>query len=174
MSLHSRKTVLFITIAEAGQSNTIFALALELLTHPNVDVHVASFPVLRKRAEKLSTSACAVERKHPGSTFAFQEISGMALREAAELGGVSEATWSHPPLARTRDEGLNKLNTIVIGWNGKGTIRYFWPASPSIQIEFRPSTVVAIEYVRVVNSCKGIIGAVNPEITVVDSSFNAA
>jgi hypothetical protein len=80
MSSHGRKTVLFMTVAEAGQSNSILALALELLTHPNVDVHVASFPVLRKRAEELSSSARVVERKHPGSTFTFQEIDGMAIK----------------------------------------------------------------------------------------------
>ena len=123
MSLHNRKTVLFITLAEAGQSNSIFALALELLTHPNVDVHVASFPVLRKRAEELSSSARVVERKHPGSTFAFQEIDGMNFQEATESKGVPEAAWSHPPLARTHDEGLNKFVILGIGWSGNGTAR---------------------------------------------------
>ena len=113
------------TLAEAGQSNSIFALALELLTHPNVDVHVASFPVLRKRAGELSSSARVVERKHPNSTFTFQEIGGMSLREAVGLKGLGEATLSHPPLARTHGEGLNIIITLVAGWTGKGMTCYF-------------------------------------------------
>lgn len=125
MSLHSRKTVLFMTIAEAGQSNSVFALALELLTHPNVDVHVASFPVLRKRAEELSSSARVVERKHPSSTFTFQEINGMSFREALESKGLPEAAWPHPPLVWTHDRGLDTLITLIVGWSGKGTTRYF-------------------------------------------------
>ena len=36
------------------------------------------------------------------------------------------------------------------------------------------SSVVFLEYVRVVDSCKDIINAVNPDIVVVDSFFNAA
>ncbi|KAF9644590.1 hypothetical protein BDM02DRAFT_3121631, partial [Thelephora ganbajun] len=88
MSSHDRKAVLFMTVAEAGQSNSIFAPALELLTYPNVDVHVASFPVLRKRAEELSYAARVVERKHPDSSFTFHEIGGMSLREAFESKGL--------------------------------------------------------------------------------------
>jgi len=104
------------TVAEAGQSNSIFTLALELLAHPNVDVHVASFPVLRKRAEELSGSARVAERKHPDSTFTFQEISGLSLQEAFELKGLPEATWPHPPLARTR-EGLDTLIVVDAFFN---------------------------------------------------------
>ena len=167
MSPHNRKTVLFMTFVEAGQSNSIFALALELLTHQNVDMHVASFPVLRKRAEELSSSARVVERKHPSSTFTFQEIGGMSPREAAESKGLGEATLPHPPLARTHDKGLNTLITLVTGWSGKGTTRHFWLTSP-------PLTQSVLEYVRVVDSCKDIIDAVNPGIILVDSSFTAA
>ena len=131
MSLHNRKTVLFMTAAEAGQSNSIFALALELLTHPNVDVHVASFPALRKRTEEMSSSAKVMERKHPGSTFTFQEVGGMSLREAVESKGLKEASLPHPPLARSHGEGLNTLLILVAGWNGKGTTRHFRFTSPS-------------------------------------------
>jgi hypothetical protein len=103
--------VLLVTVAEAGQSDSILALALELLTRPNVDVHVASFPVLRKRAEE---PARVVGRKHPGSTFAFQEIGGMSVREAANSKGLTKATLPHPPLARIHDAGLNTLFSRAI------------------------------------------------------------
>ena len=133
MSLHDRKTILFMTVAEAGQSNSIFTLALELLTYPNVDVHVASFPVLRKHAEELSSSARVVERKHPGSTFTFQEIYGMSCRETTESKGLNEASFPHPPLARTH-EGLNTIMIALASWNGKVMTRLFWFTSPPIQI----------------------------------------
>ena len=114
------------SVAEAGRYNSVFALALELLTHLNVDVHVASFPILRKRAEELSSSAGVVERKHPASTFTFQEISGMSLREACEPRGLAEDSWPHPPLARTRDKGLDTLITMMTSLHRKGTTCYFW------------------------------------------------
>ncbi|KAF9779593.1 hypothetical protein BJ322DRAFT_1167873 [Thelephora terrestris] len=62
MSSHNRKTVLFLTVSEAGQSNSILALALELLTHPNIDSHIASFPILQKRVEQLSSTAKVADR----------------------------------------------------------------------------------------------------------------
>ena len=92
MSADNPKTVLFMTLSETGQSNSIFALSLELLAHPNVDVHVASFPILRDRGEKLSSSANVVERKHPDSSFTFHEIDGMSLGEAVGSKGVNEAS----------------------------------------------------------------------------------
>ena len=125
MSLYKQKTVLFMTFAEAGQSNSILALAFELLTHPNIDVHVASFPALRKRAEEMLNSARVVERKHPSSTFMFQEIGGMGYKEAAGSKGLSEATLPHPPLARSHDEGLNTLMIALTSWNGEGATRRF-------------------------------------------------
>jgi hypothetical protein len=124
MSPHSRKTVLFVTVAEAGQSNSILALALELLTHPNIDVHVASFPGLRKRAEQLSTSARVVEKKHPSSDFTFHEINGIGLREALEAKGLTEESFPHPPMARTHDEGINKLIALLTSWNGEGATHF--------------------------------------------------
>ena len=139
MSLHNRKTVLFITSAEAGQSNSIFALALELLAHPNIDVHVASFPALRKRAEESFNSIKVVKTKHLDSSFTFQEIGGQSLQEAvrSKQSWTSAADFPHPPLARTHDDGLSKLVTLRSGWDGKGTTRrHFWLFSPPIQLEY--------------------------------------
>ena len=123
MSLHNRKTVLFITTADAGQSNSILALALQLLTHPNIDVHVASFPVLRKRAEELLGYESVVKTKHPDSSFTFQEIDGLSVNEAGQSRGLDITTFPHPPLARARDDGLNKMMAMISSWNGRGTTR---------------------------------------------------
>jgi hypothetical protein len=49
--IRTRK-ILFLPNAESGQANTILALALEALTRPHVKVHVASFPILKRRVER--------------------------------------------------------------------------------------------------------------------------
>lgn len=121
MASSNRKTVLLMTVAVAGQSNSILTLALELLTHQNVDVHVASFQILRKRAEKLSAAPVVVGGKHPGSSFTFHAIDGMNLGEAIMSKGLAGVvTFSHPPMAKNRDDGMNKLTTLGAIWNGKG------------------------------------------------------
>jgi len=126
MSSHDRKTILFITLPEIGQSNSIFALALELTTHPNIDVHVASFPVLRNRAEELSSSTKVTEKAHPDSSFTFHDISGISFEDAIEAKGLSGASFPHPPLAKSHDEGIAKLIIMLTCWNGEGaTIHHF-------------------------------------------------
>ena len=178
MSLHNRKTVLFITIAEAGQSNSILALALELLTHPNINVHVASFPDLRKRTEELLGCERVVKTKHPDSNFTFREIDGWSFQEAGQSRGLDITTFPHPPLARAHDEGLSKTIATISCWNGRGTTRpHFWLSSPPIQTGYSSLTgtgAVFVEYVRLVESCKDIINAVNPGIVVVEAFFSAA
>lgn len=49
------RNILFLTNAECGQSNTILALALEASTRHHLEVHIASFPVLKLRVERLSS-----------------------------------------------------------------------------------------------------------------------
>ena len=124
MSSHDRKTILFITLPETGQSNSIFALALELTTHPNTDVHVASFPALRNRAEELSSSTRVTEKAHPDSGFTFHEIGGISFEAAIEAKGLSGASFPHPPLAKSHDEGISKLIIMLTCWNGEGTTRH--------------------------------------------------
>ena len=126
MSSQERKTVLFITDSEIGQCNSIFALALELITHPNTDIHLASFPVLRKRAEELSSSARAAEKAHPNSTFTFHEIDGMSYEEVFASIRLSRAPFPHPPLAKGHDEAITKLLTLMKSWDGKGTSLLFY------------------------------------------------
>ena len=120
MSSQEQKTVLFMTTTAAGQCNSILALSFELLTHPNVDVHVASFPVLRKRVQELSSSARVVREKHPNSNFIFHEIGGMSDGEAMNSKGLNGASAPHPPLAKSHNEGINKLMILLSAWNGKG------------------------------------------------------
>ena len=118
------------TISETGQSNTIFSLALELITHPNIDVHVASFPILRRRAEQLSSSARVSKQIHPNSSFTFHEISGMSFGESIEAKGLSSALFPHPPMAKSHNEGFEKLITMLTSWTGQGAVRHFQLTSP--------------------------------------------
>ena len=127
------------TNSVSGQCNTIFALALELITHPNIDVHVASFPVLQKRAEELSSSARATEKAHPKSSFTFHEIGGMSFEEALASKGLSGASFPHPPLARSHDEGIAMLIAMLTNWDGKGTTHTL-VVVPPILPEYRSLT----------------------------------
>jgi len=124
MSSPERRSILFITLPEIGQSNSIFALALELTTHPNVDVHVASFPVLRNRAKELTGSTKVTEKAHPDSSFTFHHISGISFEDAIAAKGLSGASFPHPPLAKSHDEGIAKLIIMLTCWNGKGAARH--------------------------------------------------
>jgi len=149
MSSRNPKTVLFMTASESGQSNSILALSLELLTHPNVDVHVASLPILRKRAEELSSSANVVERKHPDSSFTFHEIDGMGTGEAVGSKGLTEASLPLPPLARSHDEGINNLMIVLTGWTGKGATHRFRFFLPPMRFGHRSLTEIATVVLRI-------------------------
>lgn len=170
MSSQNKKTVLFLCVSEAGHSNSILALALELLTHPNTDVHLASFPTLRKRAEQLSSSPKVVQNKHPSSTFTFHDIGGASLGEAFVSKATAGFSITHPPMAKSHDNGMSNLMLVIAAWNGKGTVRRFRMSTQTHGIGERPF----VEYVRVVESCKEIIKTVDPSITVVDSALGAA
>ena len=143
MPSHERRTILFITLPEIGQSNSIFALALELTTHPNIDVHVASFPALRDRAEELSSSTKVTEKAHPDSTFTFHDISGISFEDAIEAKGLSGASFPHPPLAKSHDEGIAKLVIMLTCWNGKGTTHHHYLTSVYTRLVYRSLTEMA-------------------------------
>jgi hypothetical protein len=151
MPSYKRKTVLFMTISSAGHSNSILALSLELLTYPNIDVHVASFPPLRKRAQGLSSSVKVLGEKHPSSNFMFHEIGGMNEIEAIESKGLRVASFPHPPLARSHDEGIYKLLILLSPWNGKGTHCHLHFAL-LVQVENQLLTEMAVVALRICQS----------------------
>ena len=82
------KKLLFVTNAESGQSNTILAMALEASTRQNVQVHVASFPVLKPRVERLS------------SKLIFHPLDGQGSFETFAAKGVPEEKFPHPPATK--------------------------------------------------------------------------
>lgn len=101
------------------------------MTHPNIDVHVASFPVLRNRAEELSSSMSVTEKAHPDSSFTFHDISGISFEDAIEAKGLDGTSFPHPPLAKSHNEGIDKLIIMLTCWNGEGKTRH----SPGLDID---------------------------------------
>ena len=155
---HASKTLLFVTNAESGQANTILALALEALTRPHVEVHIASFPVLKQRVEKLS----------PKLNFHALDGKGMLETMASNAQGWTEANLSHPPTRKSFAAYGPFLGLVLAVWDGEGTFRSlsgcgWYLMSPP----FDPA------YMRIYDSIVKVIQKLNPGLVVVDNLFNA-
>ena len=103
---HTRK-ILFLTNAESGQANSILALALEALTRPHVQVHVASFPILKRRVERLDPK------------LSFHTLDGVNMFQVLAALGFSEDNASHPPTRKNFAPYAWPLPQLVTGWDGK-------------------------------------------------------
>lgn len=101
------KKILFLTNAESGQANTILATAHEASTRPNVEVHIASFPILERRVQKLS------------SKLNFHPLDGKDLVEVLRVQGYLESNLPHPPTTRDYTAYSEYLAAIIAGWDGE-------------------------------------------------------
>ena len=70
--------ILFLPNAESGQANTVLTLALEAFTRPHVQVHAASFPILKRRVER------------PGPIPNFHTLDGVNTFEVLVAQGFAE------------------------------------------------------------------------------------
>jgi len=109
---HTRK-ILFLTNSESGQANTILALALEALTRPHVEVHIASFPTLRRRVERLSPN------------LNFHALDGKGMSESVPEMGLTEDMFPHPPTRKGLTVHGRSLGQVLAGWDGKCTFCSF-------------------------------------------------
>lgn len=109
----TRKVLLF-THAENGQANTILALALELLTRPHVEVHVASFPSLSRRVHGLNQA------------IQFHPLDGTDMLHAVNSWGVTEDSFKHPPLSKSWDVYDRLLVPMVVIWSGEGSSHHIY------------------------------------------------
>ena len=101
------KKILFVTNAESGQANTILALALEASARPNVEVHIASFPVLERRVDRLSPK------------LNFHPLDGKDMIEMYMSQGLSERDAPHLPTTKSF-AGYGKVMAIAMtGWEGE-------------------------------------------------------
>ena len=102
------KKILFLMNAESGQANIILAMAAEAAARPHVQVHVASFPVLKQRVERLSPQ------------LNFHPLDGTHMTELLEAQGISVETLPHPPTTKSYEPYRRHLVHGLAGpWDGK-------------------------------------------------------
>lgn len=145
--IKTMKKILFLANSEHGQTNIVLALTHELILHPDIDIHIASFPALRKRVDKLLHDNAPRYREKDISTASrvhFHEVRGPSNTDVFLRTGKRGAF--HPPGASGAVLGFKSLIEDIWGWNEE-------------------------EYVDVYNSCLDILGQVNPDLVVVDFFF---
>ena len=103
---HTRK-ILFLTNAESGQANTILAMALEAVTRPHVQVHIASFPALKRRVERLSPK------------LNFHALDGEDMTELMTARGITDVNIAHLPTRMSFAAYGRNLALIVTVWDGE-------------------------------------------------------
>ena len=97
--------------AESGQANTILAMALAASTRPHFEAHIASFPVLEKRARKLSP------RIH------FHPLDGMDFLLMATSNGLPEEKLPHRPRSGVFSVYGRFVGIILAGWDEECALR---------------------------------------------------
>ena len=104
--IQTRK-ILFVTNSESGQANTILAMALEATTRPHVEAHLASFPVLKQRVERLSPK------------INFHPLGGKEMVEMLLARGFPGEDLPHPPTTKSYEPYGRKLALVLTGWDGE-------------------------------------------------------
>ncbi|PWY89142.1 diacylglycerol o-acyltransferase [Aspergillus heteromorphus CBS 117.55] len=136
--------VLFLANSEHGQTNLILALAHELLVRGDIDVHIASFPSLLPRLEKVLQDN--ISRYHPAyrSRIHFHPIAGPSNTEAFLRTG--KRSICHPPGYEGALKGFNSLFEELWAWGEE-------------------------DYLQVYHSCLEIVQHVDPATVIVDWFF---
>ncbi|KAK9772148.1 putative UDP-glycosyltransferases domain-containing protein [Seiridium cardinale] len=116
-------TVLFLAHAEPGQINVQLATIQALVeSHPQLKIHIASFPAAADKISRVSTFALA---KTPSAhNITFHSLPGpdrlTALHHKLGCDGRSvDECMSHPPGARGAGILSRQLEAAVISWNGE-------------------------------------------------------
>lgn len=155
------RRILFVTNAESGQANTILALALEASTRPQVEVHVASFPSLKKRVEKLSQK------------LNFHSLDGKDMIQVLRGRGITEQNLPHPPRSGVLAVYSKAMALIITVWDGECTFSVL-----ALNLEMYPDVVSLVfvffsaAYMQVFDSIRKIIEELKPGIVVVDYLLN--
>ncbi|KAJ0426686.1 hypothetical protein BJY00DRAFT_320353 [Aspergillus carlsbadensis] len=136
--------VLFLANSEHGQTNIVLAIIHELLVRGDIDVHLASFPVLEKRLEKLLRDNEASYDSTYRSRVHFHPVRGPSNTEIFIRTGKRGAF--HPPGYSGSVLGFKSLCEDIWGWTES-------------------------EYVDIYESCVEIIREVNPDVTAIDFFF---
>lgn len=140
----SNTRVLFLANSEHGQTNIILALAHELLLRGDIDIHIGSFPALKKRVDKLLNDNAPLYNSTYASRIHFHPVRGPSNTDVFVRTGKRGAF--HPPGYEGSILGFKSLIEDIWGWNEE-------------------------EYVDVYQSCREIIDKVQPSVMVVDFFF---
>ncbi|KAL4935827.1 hypothetical protein BDV06DRAFT_233922 [Aspergillus oleicola] len=136
--------VLFLANSEHGQTNIVLAIIHELLVRGGVDIHLASFPVLEKRLEKLLNDNEQSYDATYRSRIHFHPVRGPSNTEIFIRTGKRGAF--HPPGYTGSVLGFKSLCEDIWGWTED-------------------------EYVDIYESCVEIIKDVNPSLCAIDFFF---
>ncbi|KAL4793750.1 diacylglycerol acyltransferase-domain-containing protein [Aspergillus venezuelensis] len=136
--------VLFLANSEHGQTNIVLAIIHELLVRGGVDVHLASFPVLEKRLEKLLHDNQESYDADYRSRVHFHPVRGPSNTEIFIRTGKRGAF--HPPGYTGSVLGFKSLCEDIWGWTED-------------------------EYVDIYESCVEIIKDVKPSLCAIDFFF---
>lgn len=136
--------ILLFTNSEYGQANVMLALAYELALRPNVEVHIASFNPLKLRISELQATLASI-----GSTtvLVFHLVAGLSLDETHARNNPGKSGLPHPGGVKGAIISYQRLPYVMALWSGP-------------------------EYMESYESCKEIIGSVNPSAIVVNYFFH--
>ncbi|KAL4866961.1 hypothetical protein BDV12DRAFT_198689 [Aspergillus spectabilis] len=137
-------SVLFLANSEHGQTNIVLAIIHELLVRGEVNVHLASFPVLEKRLEKLLRDNEQSYDANYRSRIHFHPVRGPSNTEIFIRTGKRGAF--HPPGYTGSVLGFKSLCEDIWGWTES-------------------------EYVDIYQSCVEIIQKTNPSLCAIDFFF---
>jgi len=104
--IQTRK-ILFVSNSESGQANAILAMALEATTRPHVEVHIASFPALKRRVQRLSPK------------LNFHPLDGKDMFEMMAAQGISEENFPHPPITKSFGPCGRRALLVLTTWDGE-------------------------------------------------------
>ncbi|KAL4899849.1 hypothetical protein BDW74DRAFT_106774 [Aspergillus multicolor] len=140
----ARTSVLFLANSEHGQTNIVLAIIHELLVRGDIDIHLASFPVLEKRLNKLLHDNESHYNSSYKSRVHFHPVRGPSNTEIFIRTGKRGAF--HPPGYTGSVLGFKSLCEDIWGWTED-------------------------EYVDIYESCVETINAVKPSLCAIDFFF---
>lgn len=151
-AMSSLPTVLIFTYAEYGQANVNLATSYELAL-AGADVYIASFASLTTRVSRLQELILR-HTSHGGDgpigSVDFLECKGFASwEEAIGKHGMTIPGFRHPHGVWGALEGYSKFDVGMCPWGQE-------------------------EYVAAIESCKGIVATIKPNMVVIDILFYAA
>ncbi|KAK4032974.1 glycosyltransferase family 1 protein [Parachaetomium inaequale] len=147
----NERSILFFTLAEAGQINVQLATAQALLEkHPDLVVHFASFPSMRQKVSHVSS--LALKRTPSTQALVFHELPGpdrmVAMTRQMNGTGPLECL-AHPPGARGAALLAEQLELALWPWSGE-------------------------EHMAIYQRCLEVVEDVDPGLVVVDFAFRPA